>query len=183
MIIWLDGTYGVGKTSVAVKIEEGFAEKAEVLMSDVCFTDILGKIFQKQNECKKFNCTGMTPQDNKEFIAEFKNVIVKKADNTDKMMVVDMALSNVICKEGLLEALKNEGKKVLHIILTADEASIRQRINNDKNRDKKFALDNLKENLKFYDNNYSDAIHIDTTGRSKEDVAGEIMEIICKNQY
>ena len=47
MIIWVDGTYGVGKTAVAKKIREKLGSVAELLESDYYSNETLKKIVEE----------------------------------------------------------------------------------------------------------------------------------------
>lgn len=127
MIIWIDGTYGVGKTAVSMKIRELSADcEIEVLESDVYAEQTFKKVMEK---AKKQNCLpaigGTLPQNNIEFLEEFKNLIEQKVQSENKKILVDMSLTMKECKENLFDALICEGMEVLHIILVADENTIR----------------------------------------------------------
>ena len=78
----------------------------------------------------------------------------------------------------LFDPLLSDGNDIIHIILIADEEIIKSRIENDNNRDKVFALNNLKNNLIFLNSNFNDAIRIKTNNRSVGDIVDEIIGII-----
>lgn len=89
-----------------------------------------------------------------------------------------MALSSEICKKELLEYVANKNR-VVHIVLTADEYNLKQRIRNDVNRRmKEVALNNLNYNIDFYNNNYKCAIHINTINKNIDSIADEIIKNI-----
>lgn len=101
---------------------------------------------------------GTLPQNNMRFIKEFKRVIEEKSEDTSKLWIIDMALTQVECKENLFDFLQMAGKNIVHFILTADELIIQERIKKDENRMKGLALDWLEDNISFLKNNYPDAI-------------------------
>ncbi len=89
-----------------------------------------------------------------------------------------MALTMKECKEELFDYLKNNGMNIVHIILTADEDTIRERIKNDENRMKEAALDRLTQNIVFLNKNFPDAIRIKTDNCNVDDVVAKIMDAI-----
>lgn len=121
---------------------------------------------------------GTLPQNDIVFLREYKKMIDEKSKETTKKLMIDMALTMQECKEELLDKLKNEGKKIVHIVFTADEETIKTRIKNDENRMKEVALDWLKHNISFLEKNYQDAIWLKTDNLDVPTIANEIIEII-----
>ena len=171
MIIWLDGTYGVGKTTVANKLKEKFTDNDfDILDSDEYFT----------NMSENFGLGGgCWPQNNKRFIVYFRQVIEDKLKNSNKDLIIVMALTQTECKEMLFEYLVNKYNniKIWHIILVASKEEIISRINADAERDTTTALRLLQNNIYFLENNYSDAIRIDTNNKNVFDIASNIFDI------
>lgn len=172
MIIWLDGVLGVGKTNTALKIQDKLSDdNVEFLDSDFYYSEM----FQK-NFFSFFG--GTTPQTNQNFISYFRKIIEEKISNTNKSILIAMALTTKECKEGLIDYFIRNEKTLLHIILTADKEIIKGRILNDENRvDKRLALDNLESGILFLNDNFSNAIHIDTTNSDCDTAANEIIKI------
>lgn len=78
----------------------------------------------------------------------------------------------------LLEYVANKNR-VVHIVLTADEYNLKQRIRNDVNRGmREVALNNLNYNIDFYNNNYKCATHINTINKNIDSIADEIIKNI-----
>lgn len=55
MIIWIDGTYGIGKTQVALKVYEKLRDnKIELLNSDQYYCEIIKKLpYLVEEQCHK----------------------------------------------------------------------------------------------------------------------------------
>lgn len=181
MIIWIDGAYGVGKTAVATKLKERFSDdKAELLESDYYCNEslkyLIGEI--KTNKRFPYFLGGTLPQNNMSFIHEFRELIEEKSINTEKNIIVDMALTMKECKEQLFDCLKSEGKNIVNIILTADEGTIKSRIMNDKYRMKETALEWLTHNIAFLEQNFPDAVRIKTNNRDIDDIVAEVIGAI-----
>lgn len=180
MIIWIDGTYGVGKTAVAMKIKERLSrDRVELLESDYYVNDSLKRVVEeaKANNCFP-NIGGTLPQNNMRFLREFRELIEEKSKSDDKNLIVDMALTMRECKEELYDRLKGNGKEIVHIILTADENTIKSRIENDGKRMKETALEWLKQNIAFLNQNFPDAVRIETDNCDVDDVATEVISKI-----
>lgn len=184
MIIWIDGTYGVGKTTVASELMERFSNsEAEFLQSDRYRQEMWDEMVA---ESKRTNCMpdfgGFCPQNNIKFLEKMKGIIKERASISAKYVIFDMAVTMIECKEKLFDPLLSDGNDIIHIILIADEEIIKSRIENDNNRDKVFALNNLKNNLIFLNSNFNDAIRIKTNNRSVGDIVDEIIGIINSQQ-
>ncbi len=183
MIIWIDGTYGVGKTTVATKLKECFSsDKSELLLSDYYWKEFLKRFYEiaKANNCFP-NFGGTLPQYNIQFINEFKTLINKKEKDSDKKLIIDMALTTNECKENLFDNLKNQGINIVHIILMANEKIIKSRILNDDKRDdleKREHLSRLPQNISFLNDNYSNAIRIQADNHNPNDITDEIAKTI-----
>lgn len=181
MIIWIDGTYGVGKTAVAMKIKESFSDdNVELLESDYYSNESLKRVVVVEEKANNSfpHFGGTLPQNNKRFIREFRELIEEKSKNTDKNLIIDMALTMNECKEELFDYLKSNGRNIVHIILTADEDTIKSRIKNDGNRMKETALEWLAQNIAFLDKNFPDAIRIKTDNRDVDDIVAEVISKI-----
>lgn len=179
MIIWVDGTYSVGKTTVAKKIAARFGSEAELLESDYYSNETLKRIVKEAEAAHSLpQLGGCLPQNNMRFIREFKELIKEKSKDTNKKLIIDMALTRTECKENLFDCLQKEGKGIVHIILTADKETIKERIKKDANRMKDIALEWMVDNIEFLNSNYPDAIWIKTDKRDIDDIVDEIIEII-----
>ncbi len=154
MIIWIDGTFGVGKSTVTAELEELFAlENPQIFSSDEEWISFLEKDFRGG---------GCFPQNNSDFICIFRKRILDclKAGN---LVIVDMALTDEKCKNGLLDELQAEGVVILHFILTADEQIIKERILNDELREQKADhIRKITQNRNFLLKHFKDAIWLDT---------------------
>ena len=100
MIIWIDGTYGVGKTSVTLVLEKILKKRnIEVLLSDSFFLKWLHK---------KFCGGGTLPQNNVQFIEYFRDIIEGKIE---KEIIIDMSLTQHECKEMLYDYFNDNFKR------------------------------------------------------------------------
>lgn len=171
MIIWINGTYGVGKTTIIHKLEEKLdSHNCKVISSDE---------FHKKNPYIFETGGGCYPQNNKKFNRCFKEYILEqKKCNSKKYIIIDMSLTDRICKEQLFEYFEKKEKKLIHFILTASRDTIKTRIKDDKNRESDEAIYHIEFNLQFLKENYENAIRIDTENKNIDQIAEEIIKHI-----
>lgn len=179
MLVWIDGPYGVGKTAVIKQLKEIIpCSEIEILESDVYNEEVRKEIIKEAQKTNSFpGFPGMLPQTDTRFIEIFRRIIQERL-SLNKIVIVDMALTHEESKKGLYEFFFAENVRMLHIIITASEEIIRERIKNDNTRDKRCALENLEYNLSFLNQNYQDAIRINTDSMSIADTANEIAQHI-----
>lgn len=166
MIIWINGTYGVGKTSVANILHHIFKEKSIVLESDLYFSEYL--------KVNLFKGGGVYPQTNIKFM-EFFREIINRYNKEKEIVIVPMAACTIEAKNILIDYYRKQ--EFIHVVLTANETSLNKRIINDENRDKELALRKSKKNNKFLVDYYPKNEFIDTSGLTEMNV----VEIIVKN--
>lgn len=154
MIIWIDGPYGVGKTAITEALKGRFGnQKVGHLDSDGLDCSVY--------EAMLWHGGGCLLQNNLTFLRAFKEEIERKIAEGYAPLIVEMALTQKECIEHLLDPLKAR-YPIMHIILTASMETISNRISSDPNRNQRFALQHLEKNIAFLDQNYPDAIRIDT---------------------
>lgn len=182
MIVLLDGTFGVGKTSVINEIEKQYVGKIklEVLESDCYFQQYVLERVKEAEERNMFPAIGgVLPQNNIVFLEKYRDIILDKSN--DAIVINDMALIMSECKERIHDFLQTED--MIHIILEADKNTIKKRIEIDQNsqRDKSLATSRLDEFVDFLSKNYKNAIRISTENKDTKDIAREILNIIDNN--
>lgn len=105
MIIWINGTYGVGKTTIIHKLEEKLDSHNCMIISSDEFHMKNPHIFETGGGCY--------PQNNVEFNKRFKAYILEQIKgNSKKYIIIDMALTDKICKEQLFEYFEKEEKNL-----------------------------------------------------------------------
>lgn len=169
MIVWIDGTFGVGKTSVAEALKEKFP------LQDVIHLDA-DRIYQDGGW--KYFGGGFFAQNNERFLSDFKSLIEESAKE-NRIMIVTMALTTDECRDNLFRQLQSTTSKLIHVILLASEQTVLFRIENDvPTRDKDYAKRNMKKNTEYLGKNYSEAIRLGTDGKSINEVADTILQMI-----
>lgn len=174
MIVWIDGANGVGKSHIAVKLTEALADKnAEYIESDLYWDNLL------RNDSGN-NISGCYPYYDAYFLGEFRKEIEKKHDS-NKMPVISMSLVGELCERELLDYFKKKEVSMLHIILEAKKETIIFRIENDPTRDESAQNQqkaNVSRQMRYLENQYSDAVRIDTDDQSLTEIINEIRMLL-----
>lgn len=175
MIILINGTYGVGKSSVSKEIQRQIENgKVRLFDPDGFYQDIKKEIFYDII----LNGGGVNPQNNISFLNRVKKEL-KVFTNKEIMCIVPMAVTTKESLEIIWKYLYTNEKEFCHFILDADESAITERIVSDiERKQKELALDELHSNVIFLKSNFEDAIRIDTNHKKVEEVAHEIIHII-----
>lgn len=170
-IIWIDGTFGIGKSAVAAAIVEQIPQ-AHLLEFDALqkkykpnsVSDYLGKRYP---EAKKYLVDAL--------VNEITEII---QEGSCDCLVIPVALINDYCNQKLMDGFANIESH--HFILTAKNEILHQRINSQKNRDIDLAVTYMSEATQYLSNHYYDACRIDTSNMSIDSVAKEIIESITR---
>ena len=164
-VILLDGTYGVGKTSVANYICSAFDDRYICIEPD--------EYFNNNRECYFF--WGWPASNN----SCLKGFIRKEAEK--KIQTANIIIPLTLNDESYVVTwtkLFSDIAEVKHVILFAETEKMKSRIINDTGRDKNFALEQLKYSEVFYRQVNDESIQIDTSELSIEEVAIKVLEVI-----
>lgn len=180
MLVWIDGPFGVGKTSVGLEIQKQLpVGAAELLDADDYYQNKFDEDTMKAMLSKGKGCF---PQNNLVFIEKFKQVIAQAISGACISIVV-MALTEKECKELLFDALSHNGIDIRHVILTASNDVLTSRITSDNCRPaKNMALNNMARSMAFLEHYFEDALWIDTTNLAIPDVAKTIIKSLFSSQ-
>lgn len=173
MIIWIDGANGVGKSNVSALLEEQLKDRnAEYIESDLYWLDMIKTNFFKA-------LLGFEPSGNKFFLEMLKNVIEEKMNVDEKLPIVSFSLVNPLCESEFINYFKEKNCPMLHIILDASKDTVFKRIENDPIRNEEAQRQQkqkVETQIQYLNENYSDAIRINTENKSIEDVVDEIIK-------
>ncbi len=174
MILWIDGCFGVGKSTVADAIAEMLPkEETQVLSADIIFREELAKD-------RTIFLFGYSLQNNEFFMKLFKERI-ESFDSSYEVVIVDMSLSEATVNEDPIQYFISQGHDIIHIILYAAQDEVERRIKNDAKRDKQFALNWVSSQSSLLEH-YKNDIHIETTNKSAVEIATEIVSLVLKGE-
>lgn len=171
MIIFIDGVNGIGKSTIAQEVNDKIIDGAIILESDESFQKMI-----KKNINVAF--IGFRPQNNRYFLQKFYDEIIQ-ASKRNEYVIIPMTLGEKECKEELLDKLDYNKYELIHIILYANSETLKKRILDDKKqRNTRESLNNFEMHNLFLQNNYKDAVWIDTTEKTIEEIANNIIKLI-----
>ena len=166
-IILINGTYGVGKTTIAKSIMNNNDENFVLLDPDEDYNELVEK--------GMLYMLGWPMQTSKVYLRNFRQKV--EIAVKEKNVIIPMTISTDICRREVYDYLiKNTD--TIHVILSADEKVIVDRINKDVGRSKNFSKDSIKNNILYLKNNFIGSIWIDTSSKSIDSVANEIILLI-----
>lgn len=166
MILWLNGTYGVGKSETANKITGLYVGNSKVLDPDQLWLEEI-----KRDVTIVFG-DGTYPQNNKKFLQILKRRLDKEIKEYKGILIVPMTVTEDLSYNTLIVPYNNIIK---HFILTANDECVKSRINKNKSRDQSLAIGNMKANNKYL-KNIENATFIDTSDMNIEEVAKYILK-------
>ena len=166
-IILIDGPYGIGKTTVAKRVVELSGEALECIDPDFYYNGLVEKN-------PAFILMGWPIQHNKTFIVYFRGLVEERLRG--KEIIIPMSITTELCKTDLLDYFRAK-TELIHIVLEADKESLLYRIECDSNRDKEFAINNVENCLHFIEKNLFEAVRINTSNRSVDEIADEIIKL------
>lgn len=175
MIIWLNGTYGVGKSTVAKEIKSKISNQDLVIMDPDEFLESISKDII---EDLILHGGGCMPQNNKMFLERFKEALKMYMDS-NTICIVPMALTTKESIEILWDHISQNSSDIFQFILEAEEKTIINRVKADTERQQKdFAEFELSSNVKFLKKNFDDIERLDTNDKTVENIADLIISKI-----
>lgn len=168
-IIWIDGTFGSGKTAVAnvvaKKMRNSYLLEFDALQMKYKPTSIFDLFGERYPESKKYLIDGL--------IKEMLKII---QEGSYDYLIIPIALINDDCNERLVNSFANIEN--YHFILTVANEILYQRIHTQENRDVDLAETYMSNAIMYLNNHYSDALRIDTSDMNIDNVAEEIVKVI-----
>lgn len=178
MVIWIDGPYGVGKSTVSIELAKQLHISADMVLDSDEYLDEL----MKEDIMKYFYVE--YPQNCVPFLHQLADRVTPYISDPENILIVNMALSTDECINILWNKIKDIDGNLIHVVLTGEMPRILERIQNDSNREsggqKDFALTDMRRALCFignhFDPNSGTATWISTTYKTPAEIATEIIK-------
>lgn len=166
-VVIINGTYGVGKTSVAKLIAKECNNNFVMMDPDEYYNQLI-----EQGQLLKI---GWPMQSSKGYLREFRHKIEDTLKENN--VVIPITITTEICKCEMYDYL-NSVTDIVQIVLFADDEIVINRIDNDKERSKEFAKENMAANKLFLEKNFPGAIWLDTSSKSAEELADIVISLL-----
>lgn len=169
-VILINGTYGVGKTSVARELRKLITkEKSEIIELDEIFQN-----FCENNPNLILTGRGAFPQNNLNVLKEAKN----RVEMSEKEYLI---FPQLVTEKEAIEFFKEYD--LIHCVLFANLECLKERINNDEGREEKdLALRDIELNYRILNTKFNNVTRIDTSDKEIIDIAKEIFKIVKENE-
>lgn len=158
MIIWLNGAYGSGKTTVAFELNKRLNK------SFVYDPENLG-FFIRHNIPKNLHKDNFQDHDQWRY---FNYDLLKYiAESYDGIIIVPMTIINIEYYQEIIERLKKDGFRLDHYILYANKKTLNRRLNKRLELGETFARVQMDDCIEFFDNVvteykiYTDQLNVD----------------------
>lgn len=143
LIIWLNGAYGSGKTTVAFELNKRFSK------SFVYDPENLGS-FIRHNIPKNLHKDNFQDHDQWRY---FNYDLLKYiAESYDGIIIVPMTIINIEYYQEIIERLKKDGVRLDHYILYANKKTLNRRLNKRLELGETFARVQMDDCIEFFDN-------------------------------
>lgn len=109
MIIWINGSFGIGKTTTAEKLKEKL-DNSIIYDPENVRMFLLNTYPRKENDFQDYELWRMINYE-----------ILKKLDKEFKIIIVPMTITNMQYYDEIIGRLENEGINIKHFILIASK--------------------------------------------------------------
>ncbi len=167
MIIWINGSFGVGKTTVSEKLKDKI--EGSVIYDPEDIGSFLSKTLPiKKNDFQDF-----------ELWRTLNFEILKYLDEKLKVVIVPMTITNKRYYDEIVGRLKENGVEARHFILTASKESIINRLNI-RGNSTEWAYRQVDRCIEAIEKNRFDGYKIDTDDKDPDEVCSIIIRSITR---
>ena len=117
MIIWINGSFGVGKTTVAEKLKEKI-DKSIIYDPEKIGMFLLNTLPTKENDFQDYKLWRTINYE-----------MLKNLYNQFEVIIVPMTITNLQYYDEIVERLERDGINIKHFILIASKENIISRLN------------------------------------------------------
>ncbi|CAG7914573.1 MULTISPECIES: AAA family ATPase [Mammaliicoccus] len=158
MIIWLNGAFGSGKTTVAFELNKRLSK------SFVYDPENLG-FFIRHNIPENLHKDNFQDHDQWRYFNY--DLLKYVAESYDGIIIVPMTIINIEYYQEIIERLKKDGIRLDHYILYANKKTLNRRLNKRLELGETFARVQMDDCIEFFDNIvteykiYTDQLNVD----------------------
>ena len=165
MIIWLNGSFGVGKTTIAENLKENMTN------SIIYDPEKVGMFLYKTLPEKKDDFQDY------ELWRTINYEMLKELDKQNEVIIVPMTITNLQYYNEIVGKLQKDGIKILHFILTANKESIISRLNN-RDNSTEWAYNQVDRCVTAFQGDSFNGQKIDTNNKSIDETCSCLMKLI-----
>ena len=179
MIIFIDGTYGSGKSAVSYKLHEVLKDSILFDSDDYYQNEWIKSINDKAKTNPNFYLKALGPNstvsvDNRFFLEDYSNYILTQISNNN-YQIINLCLLNDRYYDYFFQKFISHEYK--HFILSVSKSVLIERVSAQKNRNMDYAISFYEENVSYI-NKYKDAYIIDVNDISIDEVVSECLKYL-----
>lgn len=164
MVIWINGSFGSGKTTTAEKLKD-------IISNSIIYDpEEVGEFLLKIMPSK------LSDFQDYDLWRTLNFEILKNLGKSKNVVIVPMTITNDIYYNEIVGRLRNENVLVKDFILLAESEVIVDRLNR-RGNSTEWAYEQVDRCVKVFDGDFS-GVKIDTNGKDVSDVVSEIMNYI-----
>lgn len=169
MIIWINGAFGVGKTSVATKLSK-VLKNTHIFDPEMAGEYIWDNLPEELSRKGDFQDIPMWRDFNYQMLDYIQKV-------WDGIIIVPMTIVNPLYYEELILRLEKDGTKLYHFILTAKKKDLLERLEQRGDYASSWPANQIDRCIYAFDN-LIEGIKIDTTSLEIDEVVNKIVSTI-----
>lgn len=168
MIVWINGTFGVGKTETAKILHKRISN------SFLYDPEEVGYLIKKQLPVELWK---EDFQDHEEWSMWNYHLLKKVTTETEKVVIVPMTLTNELYYQEIIGRLKIERIQIHHFTLVAEPQTILDRLMKRGDGNNEWIMNRTEKNVKQL-SGASFQIHINTEKLTTEETASEVIKLM-----
>ena len=165
MIIWINGSFGVGKTTVAEKLKEKI-DKSIIYDPEKIGMFLLNTLPTKENDFQDYKLWRTINYE-----------MLKNLYNQFEVIIVPMTITNLQYYDEIVERLERDGINIKHFILIASKENIISRLNA-RGNSTEWAYMQVDRCDKAFKDDYLKWQKIDTNNKSVGEVCNNLIKLI-----
>lgn len=165
MIIWINGCFGVGKTTVAGRLKEKI-DNSIIYDPEKVGTFLFNTLLVKEDDFQDYELWRMINYE-----------MLKNLNTEFKVIIVPMTITNIQYYDEIIGRLERDGINIKHFILVANKENIISRLNVRENSTE-WAYRQVDRCVTAFQEDYINGSRIDTNNKSIDEVCNCIFELI-----
>lgn len=165
MIIWINGCFGVGKTTIANRLKEKI-DNSIIYDPENVGTFLFNTLPVKEDDFQDYKLW-----------RKINYELLKNLNTKFKAIIVPMTITNIQYYDEIIGRLERDGVNIKHVILTANKENIISRLNI-RGNSTEWAYRQVDRCVTAFQEDYIKGSRIDTNNKNTDEVCNWIFELI-----
>lgn len=165
MIVWINGCFGVGKTTIAGILKEKI-DNSIIYDPEKVGTFLFNTLPVKEDDFQDY-----------ELWRKINYKLLKNLNTEFKVIIVPMTITNIQYYDEIIGRLERDGVNIKHFILIANKENIISRLNA-RGNSTEWAYRQVDRCITAFQEDYINGSRIDTNNKSIDEVCNCISELV-----